>query len=469
VHQIIRTLGNEPGFVAINIYNKTGEIIFSTDSSQVGTEVDLRAEACVICHASDSPLVSVPTSGRVRVYEAADGGRILGLINPIRNEQECSSAACHAHAPEQMVLGVLDVKLSLAVIDERVAASRRTLIASAFLMTLLVAGASGLFIYRVVGRPIRKLSDGMQRISSGDLDARIAIVATDEIGQLAQRFNRMAQDLKVARAELQEWGSTLEERVEDKTEELRRAQSQIIHMEKMASLGKLSASVAHEINNPLFGILTYAKLLLRELPPDADGEQDNVRRYVSIIEEESSRCGEIVKGLLDFARQSGGEFAPHHVHEIIEKTLILLRHHFEMQQIVVTAELHAGDDEIVCDAKQLQQAIIAPCINAVEAMPQGGSLTVRTTEEGDEVAIDIIDTGVGIPENVLSHIFEPFFTTKEGQAGLGLGLAVAYGIVHRHRGRIDVESAPDKGTRFRITLPRNPMVEAAGAAAEETA
>ncbi|MDH3199126.1 MAG: HAMP domain-containing protein, partial [Candidatus Krumholzibacteria bacterium] len=289
VHQIIRTLGNEPGFVAINIYNKTGEIIFSTDSSQVGTEVDLRAEACVICHASDSPLVSVPASGRVRVYEAPEGERILGLINPIRNEPECSSAACHAHAPEQTVLGVLDVKMSLADVDQRVAALSRSLIVSAVLMTLLVAGLSGLFIYQVVRRPIRKLSEGMLRISSGDLDARIDIVTTDEIGQLAQRFNRMAQDLKVARAELQEWGSTLEERVEHKTEELRRAQSQIIHMEKMASLGKLSASVAHEINNPLFGILTYAKLLLRELPQEENGgaDKDTMRQYISIIKDES--------------------------------------------------------------------------------------------------------------------------------------------------------------------------------------
>ncbi|MDH3197350.1 MAG: ATP-binding protein, partial [Candidatus Krumholzibacteria bacterium] len=179
-----------------------------------------------------------------------------------------------------------------------------------------------------------------------------------------------------------------------------------------------------------------------------------------------SRCGEIVKGLLDFARQSGGEFSRHHVHEIIEKTLILLRHHFEMQQIVVTREFQAQDDEIVCDAEQLQQAIIAPCMNAVEAMAQGESLTVRTAEDRGEVVIEIIDTGVGIPKDVISHIFEPFFTTKEGQAGLGLGLAMAYGIVHRHRGRIDVESAPEKGTRFRITLPRDPMVEAAGTVAE---
>jgi two-component system NtrC family sensor kinase len=362
---------------------------------------------------------------------------------------------------EQTVLGILDVKMSLASVDARVAGIRGDMLVSAVVMILIISGISGLFIYRVVRRPIRRLSLGMNKVAAGDLDARIDLYSDDEIGRLASTFNTMAGDLKTARDELHEWARTLEERISNKTSELREAPSQIIHMEKMASLGKLSASVAHEINNPLFGILTYSKLVVRELDPD-DADDDatrTARDYLKIIQEESSRCGEIVKGLLDFARQTGGEFELHHLNDIVDKSLILLRHHFEMKQIAVRREFLASNDTLVCDARQLQQAIIAPCINALEAMSKGGALTVRTKGDEDEIAIEIEDSGVGIPKDTHSRIFEPFFTTKQGESGLGLGLSVTYGIVQRHRGRIDVESEPDKGTTITITLPREPAVE----------
>ena len=464
VRHIIRTLGNEPGFVDINIYDKSGTIIFSTDSTSTATKVDLQAEACIICHASDSPLVSVPTTSRMRVYEAEHDGRILGLINPIRNEPECYNAPCHAHTPEQTVLGVLDVKMSLASVDARVARARREALISALIMTLLVCGISGWFIYRVVRKPFRALRRGMDTIAAGDLDAHIELQTADEIGDLARAFNTMAGDLQVARDELHEWAQTLEDRVDEKTEELKLAQSQIVHMEKMASLGKLSASVAHEINNPLFGILTYSKLLLRDLGPDENDDEDRatMRKHLSVIHAESSRCGDIVKGLLDFARQRGGEFQESQLTDIIERTVILLRHHFEMAQITVHQKLDAEDDTLRCDAKQIQQAIVAPCINAVEAMPAGGSLTITTSGTEDEVVIEIKDTGIGMPESVRMRVFEPFFTTKEGEAGLGLGLAVTYGIVQRHSGRIDIESETEKGTLFRITLPRKPVARGGG-------
>jgi two-component system NtrC family sensor kinase len=385
---------------------------------------------------------------------------VLGLINPIRNEPECSNAACHAHDPDQTVLGVLDVKMSLSAVDKSVAAARGKMIASAIVMTLLIAGVSGLFIYRVVRKPIRKLTTGMRKIAAGNLDARIDMNSDDELGQLAGTFNRMAGDLKTARDQLREWAHTLEDRIDQKTHELQHAQNQLIHMEKMASLGKLSASVAHEINNPLFSILTYSKLILHGLKGDLDAKSaESIQKCASVIRDESSRCGEIVKGLLDFARQSGGKFDRRHMEEIVEKSLVVLSHHLQVRQVVVKKESLVSNDELTCDARQIQQAIIAPCINAVEAMPNGGTLTLRTTGDDDTISIAIADTGVGIPPDALNRIFEPFFTTKEGEAGLGLGLAVTYGVVQRHRGHIDVESTRDQGTTVTITLPRNPVLE----------
>ncbi|NIO29178.1 MAG: HAMP domain-containing protein [Candidatus Latescibacteria bacterium] len=466
VHETIRAIGAQPGFVGINIYNKGGETIFSTDSTSVGRTVDMKAEACVICHAEDEPLSSVPDKSTMRVYQSEEQGHVLGLIHPIRNEPACYEAECHAHDPEATVLGVLDVKMSLASVDERLASMRTTMIFSSLGATLLISTLLGLFIYRVVRRPIGELIRGMNTISSGDLSTRLAIHSTTEIGELAQSFNKMADDLQKARKELREWARTLEDRVASKTKELKDMQNQIVQMEKMASLGKLSASVAHEINNPLFGILTYAKLILRELEHSNidDKATPMIRDHLTIIQKESSRCGDIVKNLLDFARYSGGQFASHHLHAILDQTLTLLSHHFEMQQIAIEKKYMKENDEIICDANQCQQAFIAMCMNAVESMHDGGTLTVQTNFEDENIIVKITDTGIGIPEDVLPRIFEPFFTTKKGKegetaAGLGLGLSVVYGIVQRHHGIILVDSTLGKGTTFTIRMPRNPAKE----------
>jgi two-component system NtrC family sensor kinase len=455
VHQTILTLGSEPGFVGISIYNKDGEVIFSTDSLTIGHQVDLAAEACNICHASGEPLVSVPTENRMRVYESTEGEPVLGLINPVRNEPACSEAACHAHSVDQSVLGVLDVKMSLAGVETQVASLRRRLITSSLIIALLTAGLSGLFIYRVLRRPILRLSRGMGTLSQGNLDTTIAVESNDELGDLATAFNRMAGDLKRARQEIGRWTHELEDRVQQKTDELQRAQSQVFHMEKMASLGKLSASVAHEINNPLFGILTYSKLGLRELDDDkVDAEK--LREYLTVVQRESGRCGEIVRNLLQFARNTHGQFAAHHLNTLVEEVMALLAHHFDMRQVEVQRDFQLDDDRVVCDARQVQQALIAPCINAVEAMNDGGKLMVRTTGDADSVRIDIIDTGGGIEPETLDHVFEPFYTTKEESGGLGLGLSVVYGIVRRHGGQVSISSDAGKGTTVSIMLPREP-------------
>jgi two-component system NtrC family sensor kinase len=452
VHQTIRTLGSEPGFVGVSVYNKDGEVIFSTDSTIVGRKVDMAAEACHICHASGEPLVSVPADSRMRLYEATSGDRVLGLINPIRNEPACYNATCHAHTSNQQVLGVLDVKMSMADVDRRVAAVRRELLFSSLVMIILIAGASAVFIHRVVRKPIRRLKVGMADVARGDLDAKIETGRNDEIGEVGQTFNRMAGDLKRAREELEEWARMLEQRVAEKSAELERAHSKVIHMEKMASLGKLSASVAHEINNPLFGILTYSKLGLRELEQKI-ADTERLRKYLTVVEKESNRCGDIVKNLLGFARASGGRFERHRLRSVIEQAMLLIDHHLEVRQISAQKEL-IEDDEVVCDPRQIQQALIAICMNAVEAMSEGGRLSLRTSGDATTVTIHVTDTGMGIPQAALAHVFEPFFTTKESHEGLGLGLAVVYGIVQRHHGSVDIESRDGEGTTVTMVLPR---------------
>ena len=265
VHQIIESVARTPGVQGVRVYDKQGVIIFSADAGEIGRRVDLQAEACVLCHGQGAPLTSVPSGRRIRVFRGADGERVLGLINPIANEPACSQAACHAHPPEKTVLGVLDVKMSMAEADRRLAATERLSITAAILIALAVGAFSALFIDRVVRRPVNRLIAGTERVAKGDLSTTLDPGPPNEIGHLARAFNRMTDDLKRAERENAEWSRKLEQKVVEKTEELSRAQRQVVHMEKMASLGKLSATVAHELNNPLAGILNYAKLVDRTL------------------------------------------------------------------------------------------------------------------------------------------------------------------------------------------------------------
>jgi two-component system NtrC family sensor kinase len=309
-------------------------------------------------------------------------------------------------------------------------------------------------------------------VAQGDLTHRIAVRTADEIGLLAASFNRMTEALGKAQAELDALVTTLEQRVEERTQELREAQAQLIQTEKLASLGKLSASIAHEINNPLSGILTYAKLLSRKFrtgPPDAEGIQAALQQ-LSLVERETQRCCSIVRNLLDFARQRELSFQEVDLRTALEEALSLLAHRLGIQNVEVAREL--GPIPMVrADFGQLRQAFVNILMNACEAMPGGGKLRVVTREvmlPGDgtgrtlsptgktapparfaEVAIS--DTGQGIAPEHLSKIFDPFFTTKE--KGTGLGLSVVYGIVEKHGGRIAVDSRVGQGTTVTLRFP----------------
>lgn len=462
VHQIIRFVAETPGVAGIRIYDKQGVIVFSADDTEIGAQVDLKAEACVICHDQREPLRSPPLSDRMRVYRAPSGERLLGVIDPISNSAQCASAACHAHPTDQSVLGVLDVRMSMAAVDEAVSATRLQWVWLVAVMLLFVGGISVLLVIRMVRRPVLALWDGTRRVAQGDLVTPIEITTPGELGALARAFNRMMEDLRAARAELTGWSRKLEDEVAAKTDELGRVQRQIVHMEKMASLGKLSATVAHEINNPLAGVLTYAKLVERSLregvPPE---EQEEVLRYVGAIQKETMRCGDIVRNLLVFARQSGSKLAPVPVKEVAERAVMLVRHKAEMAGVSLSLEAE-GDDVIVADADQVQQTLLALLMNGLESMngSSDGRLVVRLIGDDAGLSLEVEDTGGGIPDEVLPHIFEPFFSTKNQESGVGLGLAVVYGIVHRHGGSIDVETRVGVGTTFKVRLPRQPPAPA---------
>ena len=251
--------------------------------------------------------------------------------------------------------------------------------------------------------------------------------------------------------------AALYENLKNAYQELKEAQDQVIASEKLASLGKLSATIAHEINNPLAAVLTYNRLMLKQnrngrLTPE---RKDDIERYLEIMASETARCGEIVKNLLAFSRQSKISIESRKIQEIVDRTLTLLSHDLEMKGISVVKHVHSDLPNVQCDFKQIQQALLNIIGNASEAMTEGGVLTMaaKRSAKGHNMEIRISDTGCGIPKSHMKSIFEPFFTTKEEGKGVGLGLSVVYGIVTRHKGTIDVESEPGQGTNFTIRLP----------------
>lgn len=324
-----------------------------------------------------------------------------------------------------------------------------------FVTALLFAG----FILRLVHIPIRKLARGTREVANLNLDYVINFVSKDEMGALAQSFNQMTKQLKAANEANQEWSSTLERKVGEKSEALKKAQAHILLVEKIASLGKLSAVVAHEINNPLSGILTYAKLCLKIIqnPASLSPEQStSVTQFLAVIRDEAVRCGDIVKNLLIFAKKDFGKWSDESLNKIIHNSIQLVKHKIQIKELELFQELAEGNDIIYCDASGIQHILVALFINAIDAMSKGGKLKVKTDflDGSREVRIVISDTGSGIPEEILPHIFEPFVSTKEST---GLGLAVVYGIIQQHKGQIEVESNPNQGTTFIITLPRRPV------------
>jgi len=273
---------------------------------------------------------------------------------------------------------------------------------------------------------------------------------------LSTAFNNMLDNLQSANNELQNWSQQLEYKVQKKTEELGQAQNELINIERIASLGKLSLSVAHEINNPLSGILIYTKLIYKQLN-NQDIEQSKkelMLKHLRLIESETKRCGDIVKGLLDFSRKDQDGFEQRHLHEILNDVFELMSHQMKISGISFISAFNAKEDKINCSANQIKQACVALLVNASEATSDNGEIIIMTSNfDNEHITLEISDNGIGIAEDDVPHIFEPFFTTKQQASGIGLGLAIVHGIIQSHKGKIDVISARGKGTCISITLP----------------
>lgn len=410
-----------------------------------------------------------------RNYYADKTGRELLLLEaPILSRQQImdrehlglsgSTTGSASLGQISTIIGRIELALTVEDVNEEIAEARSL----AVLLTLIVVLASIFvlaFIVNAITRPITQLVAVTDKVARGDLDQELRIDRRDEIGHLARTFNNMIESLRASRAEVEQHQRTLEDKIRERTKQLDEAQGQLIQSEKMSAIGQLAAGVAHELNNPLGGILGYAQFTLEKLRKNipektSSKEINSYRKYVTDIEIQARRCKAIVQNLLRFSRSSKTiELEQVDVNLVLKETISFIEHQLQIARLELQTDLATNLPLIEGNSGQLQQVFTNLIINAMHAMEPGGVLTIISRfspalgEFSGAIEITFADTGSGILRENLGKIFEPFFTTKEVGKGTGLGLSVSYGIIREHGGEISVSSAPDAGTKFTIVLP----------------
>ena len=352
IQQTINSIGTQPQIRDVRIINKVGEIIYSSDANNINKMVDKRAESCYACHAEDKPLEQISITERTRIFRVhPDSNRVIGIITPIYTEKSCWQADCHAHPQNQKVLGVLDVSISLAEVDKAIVIREWEIVIFAIVAIIAVGLLIAFFVRRWVSNPVNDLLNATQQVSQGNLNYAVKDLSNDEIGKLGDSFNNMTKKLSEARM-------------------------QLFQSDKMASLGRLAAGVAHEINNPLTGVLTYSSFLLKRTKDNPEFQED-----LGVIVRETLRSREIVKSLLDFARQSVPKKGIADINEIIDKSITVIEKQLSIKKIKIIKQWENNLPKITVDANQIQQVFINLFVNASDAISkEGGTITAVTKQ-----------------------------------------------------------------------------------------
>lgn len=345
IQETINTIGIDPTIHNVRILNKEGEIIYSSRQDEIGSMLDKKAESCYACHAENKPLEKLPMKDRTRVFKLhPDSTRIMGIVNPINNEKSCWAAECHAHPKEATVLGVLDVSLSLDSIDKQLTKNQLRVLLFAAISVIALAFIIAFFVKRWIDKPTTELVKATNEVALGNLNYVINDLGNDELGYLAKSFNHMIKKLDETRL-------------------------QLVQSDKMASLGRLAAGVAHEINNPLTGVLTYSSFLLKRTKDNPQMQED-----LNVIVRETMRSREIVKGLLDFARQSTPKKSLVDINEIIRRAITVVNNQLKFSKINLATELDERIPKVTADANQIQQVFLNLLLNAIDAIGSDGGL-----------------------------------------------------------------------------------------------
>ena len=560
LHRAIDTIGAQEGIDKVRIFNSLGEIIYSSDREEMGAMVDKSAEQCYACHAKEKPFERLTTSAKSRIFQTAAGNRVLGMINPIYNEPDCYSAPCHIHPQEQKVLGVMDIDVSLAEVDQEIISNKKKMTLFAVVAILGISLTIGLFVQRFVSRPVKHLLEGTERVSAGDLSTPLDISSTNEIGTLARSFDQMTQLLQISEQELkaseekyrslfdndpnpilvfdratfqiidaniratEKYGYSGEELLQlsfrdlgdpEDEEKIRslvveacvflpkirhrkkdgsimhvdihscprvhlgedviianiaditdsiQAEAQLIQASKMATLGEMSAGMAHELNQPLNAIRIGSDLLKKMVARGQSLDPELAGKVSGEIGAQVERAANIINHLREFGRKSDlDELEKVNINKPISDVFTVLGQQLKLRQITVNLDLDENIPPILGVRNRLEQVFINLVMNARDAIEEKremihgeapeGVLSIRSYQEDGKVVAVVRDNGNGMPESVKEKIFEPFFTTKEITKGTGLGLSISYGIIKDYEGTIEVESMAGSGTIFKISFP----------------
>lgn len=458
---IINTL---PGIDEVNMYDSAENLVYSSFAEDKNNKHS--DPNCISCHPNIKSMFSdteksyriINVNSDCEMNQNDNGSRHLLIKSPILNEKSCSSSSCHAHKETDRLLGSLVIKIPLEAQDAAIHKSSTEFFVLAIFATMLFLSFLLFFTQRKIKEPLNDLIRVSIAVANGDKSTRVELKPNhlDDMRMVSQAFNDMLDNLHTATTELENWSQQLEYKVQKKSEELGTARDELMHVERLASLGKLSSSVAHEINNPLSGILIYTKLLYKQVgnPELYPSKRESMLKHLKLIENETKRCGDIVKGLLDFSRKDQNDFEPKHLQEILQETYDLMSHPIKIKNIRFQTEFDVKSDLIYCNPNQIKQACIALLVNASEAIPENGEIRMKTyNPDDDTVILEIIDNGSGIAAEDIPHIFEPFFSTKQNVSGIGLGLSIVHGIVQNHKGKITVKSDPGFGTTLSVSLP----------------
>ncbi|MCG6912871.1 HAMP domain-containing protein [bacterium BMS3Abin03] len=429
IHTIINAISQETSIREIRVLNKEGRIMFSSQNDLIGKMVDKQAESCYACHTADKPLERLPINERVRVYKIhPDSSRILGVINPIYNDKSCWNADCHAHPKEQKVLGVLDVKMDLTDVDRQISNSEFRFIIFAIIAIVALSFIIGFFVRKWIGKPVKELVTATNQVSTGNLNYTIKSLGKDELGILAMSFNNM-------------------------TKKLAEARMQLFQSDKMASLGRLAAGVAHEINNPLTGVLTYSSFLLKRTKGNPEVQED-----LQVIVRETKRSREIVKSLLDFARQSVPKKQHADINEIIEQAISVINNQLSLKQIKLEKNLESNLPQVTVDTNQVQQVFINLIVNASDAIGKdGGTIKISSSSISlssfgtSQIKRAICPKRHDLMDNEIKIDGLPTVKVKinsNGEEGL-MNLDPVYGK-HRHHFGIEIK----KGKSVQVSCPK---------------
>ncbi|MBI5195114.1 MAG: HAMP domain-containing protein [Nitrospirae bacterium] len=452
IQQTIEDVGATEDVNMVRIFDHKGTVFFSSQKGEIGSEVDRASVTCGGCHTEPGRSSRLlPNPQRWAIYKSSNGVRVLKVIGTIPNEPSCYTASCHIHSEKQKILGFVEADLSLGLLDKAQFRQGLALTGYVVMFIVMISVSLAIILYKIVSSPVGHLVHGMKRVSAGDLDYTVPVATEDEIGVLANTFNSMIKDIKAAKEQQARWTHELEAEVVRKTEEIRITHAGLMQTEKLASLGRMAAGVAHEINNPLTGIVTFAHLMLKRVPPEGLDAED-----LKIIIEQAERCTKIIMNLLTFARAIPAEKGEVAINDVVSHTVDLVKNQAKFHNIKFDINLDSRRFITLGDPSQFQQIFLNMLINAADAISERGTITIATrrvvADEKPFVEIEFTDTGSGIPEDLQKRLFEPFFTTKPVGKGTGLGLSVSHGIVRHYGGKINVKSVVGKGTSFFVRL-----------------